>query len=106
MGKYINILGGFYFAYIASSLAFNNNMPDKTSVICMGIICSMGFFADAMRGFLKEHLAKKVKDKYNDQINPILNNQNLTDEQKKVKIGEVLEKDFKEQLKSLGGNDE
>ena len=66
-----------------------------------GVFTVLYFFNSFAKMFVEDTIRKKAKEKYNEIVTPILNNNGLTDEEKAEKIQAALKQDLQKQISEL-----
>lgn len=103
MYKWFILAGSFLNGYLAFDYMINNRMPHKFLIVSWGIFVALELLVSTLNMFFMEKALRKAKERYKDLIKPIQNNINLTDEEKKARIQEVLKQDLQNQLKTFQG---
>jgi hypothetical protein len=100
------LLVGLANGYYAGLYAFTNTAPDKILVVTWGFFAAFSILASVLKKFIIDRLRAKAENRYKEITEPIMNNINLTDQEKKERLQMALEYEMQKILKQAGGKNE
>ena len=103
MLKYFFLFTGFWTGSMVYGYLFNDHFPGKFSVALWGIFTAVMMFLEFFKLLVVEKTQQEVEQFFQDEIEPIKKNVNLTDEEKQERIGELVAARLNKKLNQLQG---